>query len=72
MMKQRGTILCLWAMLALIGPATTAANNDRYSLGGNNEAEDEYERKTYYGPYRGQRVAERQGPSGELLDIAGV
>jgi hypothetical protein len=69
MMKQSGTIFCLWAMLVLIGPATTAANDDPL---GRNEAKDEYEQETYDGPYRGRRVAKRQGPFGELLDNAGV
>jgi hypothetical protein len=71
MMKQTGIVLCLWAMLALIGPATTAANDDRYSPGGN-DAEDEYKQKTYAGPYRGQRLEPRAGPFGKVLDNAGV
>ena len=71
MMKRSRTTLCLWAMLAFIGPTTTAANDDRYSLGGNN-GEDEYDQKTIDGPYRGRRLTQRPGPFGKVLDNAGV
>jgi hypothetical protein len=71
MMKRSGIVLCLWAMLALIVPATTAAKDDLYSLRGN-DAEDEYEHKIYDGPYRGRRLAQRPGPFGKVLDNAGV
>ena len=71
MMKKTGTVLCLWAMLAFIGPATTAANNDRYSLGGK-DGEDENEQKTIDGPYRGRRLTQRPGPFGNVLDNSGV
>jgi hypothetical protein len=71
MIKRSGTVLCLWAMLAFIGPATTASNDDRYSVG-ENDGEDEYEQKIYNGPYRGRRLTQRSGPFGKVLDNAGV
>jgi hypothetical protein len=63
MMKRSGLALCLSAMLALIGPATTEASG---------KDADEYEHKIYYRPDRGRRLIQRPGPFGKVLDNAGV